>query len=103
MIPVSAATRRRVDALFPANHREEVMARLQEECGDNLPMVETSYEQLAERIRFAVLKLSGGNIQQLSNQVQEAARDWRDVLMAAGFGEDVQAHLAWEPPGADRD
>lgn len=102
MIPVSAETQRRVDALFPADHRERIAAYLLHECGDNLPMVETSYEQLAERIRFAVLKLSNGNFQRLTEQTREAAMDWRDVLMAAGFGEDVEAHLAWQPASTPR-
>jgi len=27
--------------------------------------------------------------------IRLAETDWRDALMAAGFGEDLQAHIAW--------
>ncbi|HXN15352.1 MAG TPA: hypothetical protein VN878_03185, partial [Usitatibacter sp.] len=62
-----------------------------------LPLVDTSYELLAERIRFAVLKLSAGNFAELERHVRAAQTDWRDVLLAAGFGESVRAHLEWKP------
>jgi len=97
MIEITDQTRRRIETLFAESEWERVADHLLHECGDNLPMVEISYQQLAERIRFAALKLSGGNFQRLKDQTREAAIDWRDVLMAAGFGDDVEAHLAWEP------
>lgn len=48
-----------------------------------------------ERIRFAVLKLSQGNISKLLRAIDEARIDWRDLFMAAGFGYDVNAHETW--------
>jgi hypothetical protein len=50
-----------------------------------------------ERIRFAALKLSAGNLEALRSAVGLANRDWRDLLMAAGFGRDVDAHRSWHP------
>lgn len=100
MIPLSADTQLRIDKLFPEEDRQRVSTYLLHECGDNLPMVDASYHQLAERIRFAVLKLSNGDYQRLRQQTRDAAMDWRDVLVAAGFGEQPEAHLAWEPGGA---
>jgi len=50
-----------------------------------------------ERIRFAVLKLSEGNIEKLVQGIELAQTDWRDLLMMAGFGEDVEAHDKWKP------
>ena len=97
VIPVSSNTERRVEALFAKSDCRRVIAHLLEECGDNLPMVDSSYHELAERIRFAVLKLSNGNFERLIEQTSEAAKDWRDTLMAAEFGEDTKALLAWEP------
>jgi hypothetical protein len=41
------------------------------------------------------LKLSEGNLDKLNRAVALAKTDWRDLLMAAGFGEDIKAHLAW--------
>ncbi len=50
-----------------------------------------------ERIRFAVLKLSEGNMDKLIQAIELAQAGWRDVLMASGFGEDVEAHNRWSP------
>lgn len=99
MIEVDEQTRNRIEAVFPEQH-SEVEAYLQVECGDNLPGLHTHYAELAQRIRFAVLKLSDGQFEKLKQEVGGAAIDWRDVLMAAGFGEDIKAHLAWQPEGS---
>ena len=50
-----------------------------------------------DRIRFAVLKLSAGNLTTLQQEVDGANRDWRDTLVAAGFGESLTAHKNWFP------
>ena len=50
-----------------------------------------------ERIRFAALKLSNGDLGELRQAVQIAGIDWRDVLVAAGFGHDLRAHERWFP------
>lgn len=38
-----------------------------------------------ERIRFAVIKLSDGNKDNLKNAIELAKTDWRDVLCSAEF------------------
>ncbi|MDH3282227.1 MAG: hypothetical protein OEQ18_14015, partial [Gammaproteobacteria bacterium] len=50
-----------------------------------------------ERLRFAVLKLSEGEIDRLVQAIELAQVDWRDLLMAAGFGQDIEAHNQWNP------
>jgi hypothetical protein len=50
-----------------------------------------------DRIRFAVLKLSRGDLEQLGREIDGAHHDWRDTLVAAGFGDDIHAHLRWNP------
>jgi hypothetical protein len=50
-----------------------------------------------DRIRFAVLKLSAGDLVRLGQEIDGAHVDWRDTLMAAGFGQDIHAHLRWNP------
>lgn len=97
MIEISKETALRINVLFDDGERELVAGRLLRECGDNLPLVDSTYVELAERIRFAVLKLSGGDIKKLDAEIKNAAIDWRDTLMAAGFGSDTKAHLAWTP------
>lgn len=66
-------------------------------CGDNLPFNQPADARSLERIRFAVLKLSNGNLAALRQAIEVAQIDSRDVLMAAGFGQDVRAHQAWFP------
>lgn len=46
------------------------------------------------RIRFAVIKLAGGDTQRLAEAIELAETDWRDLLMAVEFG-DPDAHWAW--------
>jgi hypothetical protein len=100
VIALSRGTVERIDALFPPPEREAVSRALLERCGDNLPLVHTSFVALTERIRFAVLKLSCGSLEGLERHLDIAALDWRDVLLAAGFGSDLAAHLDWHPQPA---
>jgi hypothetical protein len=43
------------------------------------------------------LKLSGGALNALQRPIDLAKIDWRDVLVAAGFGSDLSAHKSWWP------
>lgn len=51
--------------------------------------------EMVERIAAAALKVSEGSLERLEAATELAATDWRDLLMAAGFGHDVSAHKAW--------
>lgn len=99
MIDLSEATRARIRATFPEGEWGEVALVLRERCADNLPFVDPAWITLVERIRFAVLKLAAGDRAALERHLEAAARDWRDVLVAAGFARDVTAHLLWMPEG----
>jgi hypothetical protein len=83
--------------LFVGQAREQAAALLFSQCGNNLPFLEDSDPRGLERIRFAALKVSNGDLGKLEQAVQLAQQDWRDVLVAAGFGDDVRAHEAWFP------
>lgn len=37
------------------------------------------------RVRLAVLKLAGGDMQRLADHIEVANRDWRDVIAAAEY------------------
>ena len=91
--PLTTGTRQRIAILFRPNDIELVSSLLTDECGPNL----TEYSELLERIRFAVLKLSHGNLNALGRAIDLAKVDWRDVLVAAGFGDDIKAHESWWP------
>jgi len=66
-----------------------------EECGSNLPLYKPSTPEGLERVRLAVLKLGNGDQNKLLEAVLRAKRDWRDVLVWAGFGNDLEAHKKW--------
>ena len=70
---------------------------LVEECGNNLPFLHNTDEAGMDRFRFAALKLSGGDLDKLRDAVRLAKTDWRDLLAAAGFANDVTAHRSWLP------
>lgn len=97
MVELSEATWERLRRHLPPQHQEEAARLLADECGNNLPFCEDLGPVGLERIRFAVLKLSGGDIEELRIAIEAAQADWRDVLMWAGFGESVTAHENWRP------
>ncbi len=97
MIGLSEATSKKINALFAEPLREEVEELLKTECGDNIPFCENCDMYEMERIRFSVLKLSEGNLDQLIEAIILAQTDWRDLFMAAGFGYDTEAHKKWVP------
>jgi len=97
---LSPETLRRVDILFLSEDREGAKALLYEQCGNNLPFLEKLDMYQLERFRFAALKYSDGNRAALERAVKLAQVDWRDLLMATGFANDVEAHRKWEPKPA---
>jgi hypothetical protein len=52
---------------------------------------------LLERIRSAAVRVSGGVVGELREALALAALDWRDLLVAAEFADDVDAHVRWIP------
>lgn len=95
--PLSPATRERAEALFQGRDLRVASRMLLEECGGGLPMSSSFGESAYERIRFAVLKVSGGTLSGMERAVSLANTDWRDLLIEAGFAKDVTAHERWFP------
>jgi hypothetical protein len=101
-VRLSPKTEKHIAALFPASVRSEVAELLLHRCGNNLPFLEKCDEFQLERFRFAVLKLSRGDIAELQEAVKLANQDWRDLLVSAGFANDVEAHKRWYPDSPER-
>jgi hypothetical protein len=97
MTELSPETQRRLDALFTGADREQAADLLESQCGSNLPFQEKSDAHDLERIRFAALKLSNGDLKELQRAVEIAQEDWRDVLVAAGFAHSITVHEKWFP------
>jgi len=95
--PLSSETERRVILLFAPAHQEHARKILLEEWGNNLPLLKNLDAAAMDRFRFAALKLSCGNLDRLRDAVRLAKIDWRDLLVAAGFAEHVDAHASWLP------
>ena len=92
---LSPRTRQLVEKVFGPKRIAEAAQWLEDECGNTLPSCDGHNEYQMERIRFATIKLSEGNIQKLLAAIDEARMDWRDLFMAADFGYDVNAHEQW--------
>lgn len=104
MVPLSSNTRLRLDALFAEPDRQKAADLIAERCAEKLPFVhlagvrggrDVTPESL-ERLRFAVLKLSSGDLGKLEVALRVAEQDWRDSLNAAGFA-DLKTYLSWWP------
>jgi hypothetical protein len=93
---LSHKTEQHIASLFPPDVRREVADVLLNQCGNNLPFLEKSDEHELERVRFAALKLSDGEIGRLREAVKLAQQDWRDLLIAADFRQ-LDSHQRWSP------
>ena len=96
-VRLSPETQRRLEIIFPVDTRAQAEYLLTTECGNNLPFMEHQDSLGLERIRFAALKVSEGRLERLEEAVRLAQIDWRDLLVEAGFEQDVRAHLNWLP------
>jgi hypothetical protein len=91
--PLTTGTQQRITMLFRSDDVELVSSLMINECGAHL----TKYPELLERIRYAVLKLSHGDLDALQRAIDIAKRDWRDALVFAGFANSLKAHESWWP------
>jgi hypothetical protein len=92
-IALTPSLRRKLAALFSSEDQAFAERWLTTECGEDIPGGAPSPEAL-ERIRAAALKVSAGSLERLARATKLARSDWRDILMAAGFG-DLEAHKVW--------
>ena len=86
---LSQETEQKMTAQFPPSARAEASELLMHHCGNSLPFCQNQDEFQLERIRFSALKLSA-NIDKLKDTIKLAKQDWRDLLVAAGFAEQIR-------------
>ncbi len=86
-----------IDALFSVKEAEIIESTLLEKCSTNIPGCEDWSQENMERVWLSVLKLSSGNIEKFESAIILANTDYRDLFMAAGFGDDLEAHKQWQP------
>ena len=88
-IPLSDRTCRLIDCLFEEPFRSQLRAALVESVSGN------KTPEGLDRVRFAVVKLVANNTRNLDRVINLAQTDYRDLLMAAGFGHDIDQHNDW--------
>jgi hypothetical protein len=93
--PLTDAVRQRIELLFRPQEQEQVARLLEEHCRYDV-LYRNSPASEVERVRFAILKLSHGEVARIQMGIDAARQDFRDVLMWADFGEPGM-HLRWFP------
>jgi hypothetical protein len=83
MTPLSAKTRQHIEALFEGPDQSAAAQAL------------LGWDADSERLRFAALRVSEGDLRKLRRAI--AKPDGRELLVSAGFGDDVHAHETWTP------
>lgn len=95
MTNITQLVERHILRLFSVEERGEAARVLREDCGAALPGAPNASVEGIERIQCAALKLSEGRMDKLYDAISLAQTDWRDLLVAAGFAEDTEAHRKW--------
>jgi hypothetical protein len=89
---LSAEVEKRIELLFAPEEQAEARSMLVD-----VDWPESCWSAAnPDRVRFGVLKLSHGRLQELRDAVKLANLDFRDALMAAGFG-DPESYRRWIP------
>ena len=94
-IALSSRTSSLLQSSFSAEQCSVIGELLVAEISENIPWHHDSTPEGLERIRFAIIKLAMENEKNLHTAVDQAKRDWRDLLMMAGFADDVIEHDHW--------
>jgi hypothetical protein len=81
LIPLTETMLETIRRDYSTEAQKDVAQLLLDECGDNLPLLESGREREIERVRNAILKLSSGDVDKFLYWLDIAKRDWRDVLI----------------------
>ena len=95
--PLSKQARIRLERIFPPESRAEAERQLIERCSSHLPDDSDRVLSHVDRMRFAAMKTSGGTFRYLEAAVELGNRDFRDLLVSAGFGFSAPSSLLWMP------
>lgn len=95
LIPLSRRCEKVAARLFDEPRCTHVKNRLLAEASENIPFHENSDSAGMDRIRFAIMKLISKPNTDEDLIFELAKRDWRDLLVAAGFGYSADEHNKW--------
>ena len=94
-IALSLRTSNLLTKCVTEEQRAMVEDLLVSDVSENVPWHHDDSPEGMERIRFAIIKLTLCNELNLPMAVDQAKRDWRDLLVMAGFADDINEHLDW--------
>ena len=69
---------------------------LVDSCSRTLPLRDKEPSDF-DQIRVSIIKLADGDLDRMRDLISEAHKDWRDVILGAGFGDDGETYLQWNP------
>jgi hypothetical protein len=95
---LSPLVQHHIDRLFPAGQRADVLHLLIESCGPKTLYRKMDWSAILERVQCAILRLSNGKMENLHKAIELYHADWNELLCAANFEKDVNAHKVWEAP-----
>jgi len=99
-IALSDAAEQRLQVAFAPEERREARRMLVYECGAGIEHW-GSDPSAYDRLRLAAMKASQGRIEGLRWAIAMAQKDWRDLLVHAGFADNARAHERWLVPGSE--
>jgi hypothetical protein len=100
VIALSGRARACIAALFRPEDVAQAERRL-ESCTDDRRLIADVEGQGSDRIQLALIRFSDGSLERLELALDLFRRDWRDLLMASDFADDVRAHETWRPRRLD--
>ena len=83
--PLSELTEQLIQKIFPPEERMEVRQLLINHCGNNVYAHEHKDKYELEGLRFAVLKVSKGEMKSLRRAIKTLDQDFRDIYAESGF------------------
>jgi hypothetical protein len=95
-LTMTLETKRRLELLFRPADQAQAIRWLETRCSRDIPGFPNPDEQQLERLHFAALRLSDGDLAALKRSVELAHVDFRDLLTGAGFGS-LHTHETWLP------
>ena len=78
-----------IDLAFAEPDRDEARSALE--------VCKPEWSREIVRCQIAAIAASRGRLDWLHEAIETYSIDFRDLLMGAGFAEDTEKHLTWEP------
>jgi putative acetyltransferase len=92
---LSMAAWQLINRLFAPADKPVAALKLAAACPADTTLRSAAHTSELERVRLAILRLANGTLHGLDAAIAAANTDWRNTLVAAGFGHSTTAHQVW--------